>query len=156
MASNTSRRGASKSRVNRISTSDGVVTVKLSLFAVPLPIMSCLLPFHFLKIGIQPVESLFPNVPVPLGPLGHVLERTRLEAAVPPLCLASAGDETGALEHAQVLRHGRQIMSNGSASSVTERSPARSWVGCPLRGVGECSEGTLSESGVIAKNLSVN
>ena len=62
---------------------------------------------QFLQVGLEPVEALLPDVAVALGPLGDFLERRRLDPARPPLRLAPARDQAGALEHPQVLRDGR-------------------------------------------------
>src|SRR5829696_3064594 len=113
MASNTSARGASKSRVMRISRSDGVVTVKVALFAAVLAGMSLLLVFQLLQVGVESIETGFPDRAVPLGPVGNVLEGRRLDPARAPLRFPAAGDEPGALEHAQVLRDGRHAHLEG-------------------------------------------
>ena len=42
---------------------------------------------QLLEVGLQPIEALLPDVTVALGPLGHLLERPRLDAARPPLRL---------------------------------------------------------------------
>src|SRR6185436_2736386 len=98
IASNTRWRGASNRRVIRISRSDGVVTLKVSLFATRPPTMFLLLRFEMLQVGVQAIEPLFPDGAVALGPLGDLLERRRLQAAWPPLRFPSTRDQTGALE----------------------------------------------------------
>src|SRR5215217_5721883 len=103
----TSASGASNSRVMRISRSEGVVTVNVPLFATLLTGILLLLFFQCLQVGVEAIQARFPDGAVPLGPFGDFLDRRRIEAAGPPLRLASARDEAGALEHAQVLRHGR-------------------------------------------------
>src|SRR6266571_2161077 len=77
-ASNTRSRGASKTRVMTISRSDGVVTViwLLSLAPIALLLSSSL---ELLQVLVQPVVALLPEAPVPLGPLGDLLERSRLD-----------------------------------------------------------------------------
>src|SRR6187200_3064935 len=111
IASKTRRRGASKSRVRTISRSEGVVALKLSLFATlltamfPLLLLRFLL-FQFLQIVVEPVEACFPDMPVAFGALGHLLEGTSLQPARPPLRLASARNQARAFEHAEVLRDG--------------------------------------------------
>src|SRR4029434_2178473 len=104
IASNTRLRGASNRRVSRISRSDGVVTLKLSLFATRLTAMSLLLRFESLQIGIQAIETLCPDRAIGLGPVGHFLERPCLESAGPPLGLASTRYQARPFEHAQMLR----------------------------------------------------
>src|SRR5262249_19491598 len=106
MASNTRRGGASNSRVNTISRSEGVVVLKVWLFATLLTAISFLLPFQFVQVVVESVEARLPDVAIPFGPVSHFLQRARFDAARPPLGLPAPGDEAGALEHAQVLRDG--------------------------------------------------
>src|SRR6185436_14849773 len=105
MASHTRWRGASKSRVSVISQSDGVVTLKLWLFAAVPTAMFLLLFFQFLQVVAQPVEPGFPDVSIAVGPIGHFFQRAGLDSTWAPLCFASARNQSCALEHAQVLRY---------------------------------------------------
>src|SRR5262245_53549006 len=105
MASNTSCRGASNTRVSVISVSDGVVLWKVLLFAA-LTGMTLLLGFEFLQIRVKSIEACFPDVTVAFGPLGHFLQGRCLDAAWPPLGFASASDKAGSFEHSEVLRDG--------------------------------------------------
>src|SRR5687768_4503479 len=107
IASNTSARGASNTRVMRISRSDGVVTVKVPLFAAVLAGMFLLLGFQLLQVGVETIETCFPDGTIAFGPLGDFLDRCGLDSARAPLGLPSARDQSGALEHAQVLRYRR-------------------------------------------------
>src|SRR5689334_1005652 len=93
IASNTSRRGASNSRVMRISRSDGVVTAKVSLFFAVPAAMGSLLALQRLQITFEPVEARLPQFAVALGPVGNLFERRRFEATRPPLRLAGARDQ---------------------------------------------------------------
>src|SRR5437588_386865 len=104
-ASNTRSRGASKMRVERISLSDGVVTVSL----LPLAPIALLLSstLELVQVLVQSVVALFPEPTVPLGPLGDLLQRARLEPGGPPLALPAPRDQPGSLEHLQVLRDRR-------------------------------------------------
>src|SRR5712691_1181219 len=106
-ASNTRSRGASKTRVMTISRSDGVVTVSwlLSLPPIVLLLSSTL---ELVQVLVQPVVALLPEAAVPLGPLGDLLERPRLEPGGPPLPLPAPRDQPRPLEHLQVLRDRRQ------------------------------------------------
>src|SRR6266545_2985239 len=106
IASNTRWRGASNRRVIRISRSDGVVTVKVSLFAALLTAMFLLLRFELLPIGIEPIATLFPDRAIAVGPVGHLPERARLGPAGPRLRRPSSRDQSRSFEHAQVLRDG--------------------------------------------------
>src|SRR5436190_20482659 len=106
-ASNTSSRGASNSRVDTISRSDGVVTVSVLL---PLATIAFLLSssLELLQVLLQPVVALLPELAVPLGPVGDLLQRPRLQPGGAPLPVPPPGDQPRPLEHLQVLRHGRQ------------------------------------------------
>src|ERR1041384_4273024 len=108
ITSNTSCLGASNRRVSRISSSDGWLTSKLPLFAVALATMMLLLSFQALQIAVHAIQALLPDVPVVLGKGGHGAQRGGVDLAGPPLRLLPARDQAGALQHAQVLRHGGQ------------------------------------------------
>src|ERR671915_914545 len=105
-ASNTSSRGASKTRVMTISRSEGVVTSSVFLPRAPIAPLLCS-SLEFLQVLVQPVVALFPETPVWLGPLGDLLERARLEAGPPPPPPPAAGYEPRTLQDLQVLRHPR-------------------------------------------------
>src|SRR5437867_3692922 len=100
-ASNTRSRGASKTRVMTISRSDGVVTVSL----LPLPPIALLLSssLELVQVLVETVVALLPEFPVPLRPLGDLLEGLRLEPRGPPLPIPAPGDEPGSLQHLEVL-----------------------------------------------------
>src|SRR6478735_83875 len=103
IASNTSARGASKRRVRTISRSDGVVALNESVFAAPLPIMFLLLLSEFTEVDVEPIETRVPEVAIALRPVRDLLQRFPLDPARPPLRLAPARDEPGALEHPEVF-----------------------------------------------------
>src|SRR5688572_27814370 len=105
MASNTSCLGASNRRVRRISSSDGVLTLNVSLFTALLPTMARLLSLHLLQVRVQTIEAVFPDLPVLLGPRGDLPQGRGLDPAPPPLRVLPARDQPRVLEHAQVLRH---------------------------------------------------
>src|SRR5437867_12900715 len=106
-ASKTRSRGALKTRVMTISRSDGVVTVSPLL---PLSVIAHLLSssLDLVQVLVQPVVALFPEAPIPLGPLGDLPERPSLEPGGPPLPLPAPRDQPRPLEHLQVLRDGPQ------------------------------------------------
>src|SRR4029453_17880665 len=110
MASKTRCRGASNRRVMTISRSDGVVTVKVLLFATLLTAMFLLLlfRFQFLEVTLEAIEPPFPDLAIALGPVGHFLQRAGFEPARAPLRFAAARDESRPLEHTQMLRDGGQ------------------------------------------------
>src|SRR6266436_7463580 len=91
----------------QISWSDGVVTLKLSLFAVLLPTMSpLLLCLQLLHVLIQSIEPLFPDLPVTLGPIGDFFQGTGIDSTPPPLRVPSLHDQSRAFQHTKVLRDG--------------------------------------------------
>src|ERR1700693_1470838 len=113
MALNTRSRGASKTRVTDISWVPGLITNSVSaMVAAPFPVLLSLIVFHlllyFFQVLAQPIETLRPDLPVALDPLGHLFEPLRLEPARPPLGLAPLRDQPGALQHLQVLRNARE------------------------------------------------
>src|SRR6185437_11077350 len=75
-ALNTSRRGASMTRVT---------TSSRSAVALMLPSTSLLLALQFLQVALEPVEALFPEDAVMLQPIRGTLERACLQPAWPPL-----------------------------------------------------------------------
>src|SRR5215469_11779412 len=97
-ASNTSVRGASMMRV---------VTMDRAASAISLSAPTFLLLFFFglqlPDIVLEAVEPLFPDFAIPLEPGIGLLERARLDAAWPPLRILAARDETGRLQHLQML-----------------------------------------------------
>src|SRR2546421_9045320 len=133
-ASKTRSRGASNTRVITISRSDGVVSVVLWLpvAAISLLLSSSLDP---LQVLVQSVVALLPEAAVPLGPLGHLFERSRFEPSRAPLALPAPRDQPCPLQHLQVLRDGReahlerlrQLLDRGHPSGQPrqDRSPGR-------------------------------
>src|SRR5437870_5407966 len=89
-ASNTRSRGASNTRVETISRSDGVVTSSFVLPPTSPPLSSSL---ELLQVLVQPVVALLPEASVPLGPLGDLLDGTGLQPGGPPLPLAPPRDQ---------------------------------------------------------------
>src|SRR5262245_61567 len=138
-ASNTSVRGASKRRVS--TTSRPAVERASSLLAFTGTIL--LLLGELTQVRVEAVEALLPEAPVEGRPVGDVLEGRRLQPARTPLRLAAAGDQSGALEHLQVLRDRRHAhverlgelgdgrlarrepRENGAARRVRERRKRR-------------------------------
>ena len=62
---------------------------------------------------IQTIEAFRPEPTVVFHPVGDVLERARPEPARPPLRIAAARDQAGALEHSQVLGYGGKTHGEG-------------------------------------------
>src|SRR6185436_7851897 len=105
IASNTRRRGASNTRVIKISVSDGSVTSSF-----PLPRFSDMTVLLFLELFEQVVEfqeARFPHLAVALEPVGRLAKRRHDEPARAPLCVATPRDEPCPLQHLDVLRDGR-------------------------------------------------
>src|SRR5512134_584570 len=101
IASHTRWRGASNTRWSRISLSEGRVTSSLPL---PFPAMTLLLGFEVFEQGVEALEAAFPVIAVALEPAAGLAHRNRFEPARPPLRVAPARDQAGALEHLEVLR----------------------------------------------------
>src|SRR6059036_1063332 len=100
-------RGASKMRVMTSSRSVDVVV------ALVLAAMFLLLSLQLGQIRLQAIEALLPETAIVLQPAGGVLKRTRLEPAGPPLRLATARDQTGSLQHLEVLGDGGKAHREG-------------------------------------------
>src|ERR1700722_1413030 len=120
-ASNTNRRGASKSRVTRTSRSLGVDTLKLSgkNMEPPLPLLGSG-PIAFLFRGFQlaqqavkPHEGSLPIFAVPFQPLGCFSERAPLELARSPLRISPPDDKPRTFEHIEVLGNRRLTQIEG-------------------------------------------
>src|SRR5215831_171840 len=114
-AEKTSARGASNSRVPMIdrgscSRSTRLVAAIFSVLRVCV-VMATLLStllvrifrLQLLQIGIQAIETLVEKTPVMIEPVVDVLERARFNPARPPLRLASARDQAGALQYFEVF-----------------------------------------------------
>src|SRR6476646_7765110 len=121
MTSKTSCLGASKRRVMRISWSETVVTVKLSLLALLASmtlLLLVLLRFAWLALELveviaEPFEPPLPEVAIMLRPVGDGGERRGLDAARPPLRVDAPRDEPRTLEHLQGLGDGREAHVEG-------------------------------------------
>src|SRR4051794_21568602 len=97
-ASHTRSRGALTTRLMTISRSAVAVSGLIFLSAILL-----LLFLNFTQVILETVEALFPELTVIFDPLRDVFERLGLQAARAPLRVAAAGNESGALQHLQVL-----------------------------------------------------
>src|SRR4051812_23612469 len=125
---NTRARGASKTRVSTSSSPDPLPGCLPARAAAPGSLFSAtlfLLGLKLFQVIIEPVEALFPELPVELDPRGGVLQRPRLQPARPPLRFAAAGDEPRALEHLQVLGNRRQGHVERLGQLVHRRLPPR-------------------------------
>src|ERR1700674_2481518 len=107
-ALNTSSRGASNTRVMKISCLPG--SMRYSVFAIvvaPFPVLLSVIVFllldYFLQVVVQSIEAFVPESPVARGPIGCLFEPGRLQPAWTPLGLPPLGDKTRALQHLEVL-----------------------------------------------------
>src|SRR5918995_6596595 len=157
IASNTRCRGASNTRVMRISRSPGVVTSKVSLFAALLTAMSLLLCFQFLQIDFEAVQTAFPERPIALRPVSDLLERSRFQTARPPLRVAAAGDQPRPFEHAQVLRDGRHAHLEGLRQfgdrALARCQPGENRAPCGVGKGRECSAELVWCHGVLNQSV---
>src|SRR5262245_59512860 len=150
--SQTSARGASKSRVMRISQSDGVVITSL-FFAL---ILLVLLLQRF-QVVVEAIEAFLPEPPIPLDVAGDLLKRLGVQSTRAPLRVASADDEARALEHLEVLRDRREAhLERGGELRYRDlalREPRED--GASGR-IGESSECRIEILGHLRFNLLVN
>src|SRR5438045_137948 len=106
-ASNTSARGASKTRDITISRSAAGLApgaeadAWLGLFFSLATLV--LLGLQLGEVVLESVEAFLPEAAVLLDPGVHVFERAGVETARPPLRLPAARDQAGALEDLEVL-----------------------------------------------------
>ncbi len=70
--------------------------LNVSLFLVLLPITS----------SVQTIQPAFPEVPVVFSPIDNFFQRSGLDAAAPPLCVAALGHQARPLKHTQMLGDG--------------------------------------------------
>src|SRR5579859_2090363 len=155
-ASNTSPRGASKSRVTWISRSLGVDTLKLSgkCMKPPLPFpgrATLAFPFHGFQLAQQAVEADEGGLPVfailhqPLGGFG---EGPRLQLARSPLRIAAAGNQARAFEYLEMSRDRRLGHREGLDQLIHRRLPrGQARQDRPPRGVGQGGEGQVQATG---------
>src|SRR6516162_1746975 len=140
-ARNTSSRGALKVRRMFSSRSAALFRTLASMWL--------LLSLQLAEVAVETAEAPLPVATVALGPLRHLAQRRRLQAAGPRLSAAPAAHESGALEHLQVLgdrrlahgegarqlHHtrlaGRQAREDGTARRIGERGEGV--VEAPLR-----------------------
>src|SRR6185503_8631044 len=97
-ASNTSSRGTANSRSS------------IRALAFPAARIAHLLPalrMQLLQVRVEAVEAVVPERSIRFRPRDDLLERRGLEQARPRLRFATASDQPGSLQHAQVLAHRR-------------------------------------------------
>src|SRR6202161_3267500 len=109
---NTSSRGASNSRTVMIERAS--VARSTSFFVAIAVLLSPLLfGLQRLQIDVEAIQALVEKAAVKAEPLVDILQRPRLDPARPPLCRAAARDQTGALQHLEMLGHRRQAHGEG-------------------------------------------
>src|SRR6267143_6324932 len=98
-------RGRSGSQSSRVrSASFGSPLLRLGFHVLEQRVHHFLLvALQLLQHRIEAFEVRFPDAPVALDPIGCLGERPRLEFAGPALPLAAARNQTGSLEHLQML-----------------------------------------------------
>src|SRR6202790_1004115 len=100
-------RGASKMRsISSTRSADSVAALLLASIFL-------LLLLQLAQVIVQAIEALLPETAIVLQPISGVLERTRLEPAGPPLRLATARDQTRALQHFEMLGDGGKAHLEG-------------------------------------------
>src|SRR6266508_924462 len=82
-------------------SSYGIVVARLFLASTLL-----LLRLQLVQIIVQAIEALVPKAAITFEPVVNVLQRVGLDPAGPPLRLAAACDEAGALQHLEMLGDG--------------------------------------------------
>src|SRR5450432_4234568 len=92
-ASQTRSRGASNTRVIKISRSE------VSSTGMLLADMFLLLFLQLAQVFSEAIESLLPDFTVFFHPVGNILEARRFQPARPPLRLAPARDQPRSFEH---------------------------------------------------------
>src|SRR5580658_8298672 len=122
-ALHTRLRGASKTRV-MTSAGSPAGGALLSFF----PSMPLLLGLQLFQVIAQPVEVLFPKPAIVAKPVVDIAKGRRGKPARPPLRLAAALDEAGALQHFQMLRNRRKAHVEGR-TELGDRGFARGEAG---------------------------
>src|SRR5438034_9139535 len=143
-ASNTSARGASMMRVRTSSEgagADEVVKAERRFAVLPLLRLSAamfgLLGLKCAEVILQAIDALVPESAVLLHPSRDFAQRHRLESAGPPLRVATARDQAGALQHLQVLGNGGgrhfegrgQLLGRRPAGGESRENPPASRAG---------------------------
>ena len=90
IASKTSWRGASKTRVSTISRSDGVVTFSVPVFNISVLLVWLRCCLEFVEQVVEPSERALPELAVVLQPSVGLGETLRLQPARPALGVATA------------------------------------------------------------------
>ena len=89
-----------------------------------------LLRLQFHEVSVEPIQTLVPEPAIAFEPVVHRLEGCGFDPARPPLRLAPAEISPARSSTLRCLETAGRLMSNGSASSVTEVRPtqaAREW-----------------------------
>ena len=133
-----------------ISRSLGVVTFKCGgvrhrWSPIAFPALSrgvlFLLRLQLVQQGVEALEAPLPELAVALEPVGGLGERLGLEPARPPLRVAAARNQPGALEHLEVLGD-RGLAHRERLGELRHRGLARREPGedRPAGGIGERRE----------------
>src|SRR6188768_2421953 len=126
----------------------GVLPRSIRSAVIVFPISLLLWFSHLAEVGVKSFEALFPVVAVLAHPIGDLPERPRLQSTRSPLRLPSLLDETGLLEHPEMLGDGWLAHVEGCGEildrrlalgeSGQDRAPRRVGEGgeCRAEGVG--------------------
>src|SRR5580658_535817 len=98
--------------------------------------------FEFPQVVVQSIETFLPKAPIVFHPSRQFLQRTGLKPARPPLRLAPASDQPGALQHLKVFGNRRHAHLERFAQlrdrGFPQRQPRQNR---PPSGIGQGSEG---------------
>jgi hypothetical protein len=82
------------------------VTLTSTLF--PASMLRSFLCFQLSQVFVQSVHAVFPGPTVLFEPLSNLPKGSTLEAARPPLRVATATDQARPFQNLEVFRHGRR------------------------------------------------
>src|SRR6185437_3785696 len=135
-ASQTSSRGASKTRV--ITTSRSAPNVGAASGPLVLPAATRrLLSLQGSQVFIQTIEAFEPETPIALDPVSNLFQRRRAQSAGAPLRVSLSYDEPRALQHLQVFRDSRhahverlrKLGHRDLSGGQTRQNGAPRWIG---------------------------
>src|SRR5207245_8454315 len=126
----------------RLARSLGLAVMAFSFSSRQLVLGMQLSGLQLAQIALEAVEALVPEAAIMLDPVGDLLQRARLQPAGPPLRLAAARDQAGALQHLEMLRDAGKAHVEGLGElghrGLAQSEPCQD--GAPRR-IGEGREG---------------
>src|SRR6266702_2651474 len=97
---------------------------------------------QLVQITVEPIQVLLPVLLVIVDPTRGVLQPLCLQSAGPPLRFPPAHDQSGALQHFQMLGYGRQAHVERPRKLADRNLPGSdARENRPARGIGEGREG---------------